>query len=192
MAFSCKQAIRLVELSKTPMAFVSPENAFVAINDAYCRVLQAPPGLIIGKTFAEFTYEDDVKQDLAFADSLRRGEKDRYEFVKRYLQRGSTPQRPQIIWGTLAVEALWEGDTFEGFLVTFEPFVSQQVRPLSLQTVRESLEWLKSNWKMIATILAIAASLTGIGGSRLLEVLQKAQDGDGPKNPPSLSVPPVP
>jgi len=191
MGFTCEQAIQLVALCKTPMAYVGPDSKFVAINQAYAQILKAPEALIVGKTFTEWTFEEDIAHEVAMTKELAEGLRTSYEFVKRYNQRGSTPQRPQIVWGALIVQALWnsikdeDGKSkveFDGYLVTFEPLAFHQRQTfISIETIRESMKWLKSNWKTITAIIAIVGSLTGIAGPKLSEALHKLESSDTPE-----------
>ena len=176
---TCEHAMAFVGDSKVGMALADPDGSFIWVNDAYCKILNAPRELIVGKTFGEFTQADDLKLDLEFADRLKRGEASSYEFAKRYIQRGSTPTKRHEIWGLLTAWAIWNGSEFIGYRVTFEVDQEQQAKQiLTWQNFKNAWSWSTTNWRSILTVLAIASAVTGIGGNRLLEMLHRAKEAN--------------
>lgn len=176
--FSCEHALAFVADSRIGMALVDPDFKFVAVNAAYCKILNAPRELIIGHTFRDFTHKDDIELDEQYAAKLKLGEESYYEFAKRYIRRGSTPQKQMIVWGLLRVESIWGTEAvpvFQGFRVTFEPFESVPKRGIDWTWLRDDCVWVSENWKTAVTILAIVTSITGVGGAKLLQVLHEVK-----------------
>jgi hypothetical protein len=172
---SCEDAIAFVCDSTTPFAEIDANGKFIWLNRAYCEVLNAPLELIVGTHYKSWTHEEDVAIDVELANKVRDGEIPGYTLSKKYLQRGSTPQRPRIIWGMLTVSGKWrETREFWGYRVQFQPYTPLSDGPLRQRIDwRASGKWILENWKTLATIAVVSASLIGGSSATLQEQLKK-------------------
>ncbi len=100
---SCEDAIAFVCDAAWGFAEVTADGRFSWINRTYCEILNAPAELILSTHFKEWTHPADKEIDLELARQVAEGTIPGYTLAKRYIQRGSTPQNPRIIWGMLSV-----------------------------------------------------------------------------------------
>ena len=98
------------------MALLSPQGAWLRVNEALCKLLGYSAGELLATTFQKVTHPDDLEADLEQRRRLLAGEIDRYEMETRYLQRSGA-----LVWGLLSVSL---GRTAEG---TPELFIAQIV-----------------------------------------------------------------
>jgi PAS domain-containing protein len=167
---TCEEATSFVIDATWGLAKMGPDGKFEWVNPAYCEILNAPAQLIIGTDWKEWTYEADIKQQEVLYAQVLSGEIAGHSYAKRYIQRGSTPKHPRVIWGLLSVVGKWEVKEFKGFLVQFQPYDLQ----------RGKVDWsrlgyfAKKNWKTILVLLAVLLSWMGMNSDMLLELLQKA------------------
>jgi PAS domain-containing protein len=175
---SCEDAIAFVCDSTTPFAEIDAGGRFVWLNRAYCEVLNAPIELIVGTHYKIWTHESDVEIAVQLANKVRDGEIPGYTLSKKYLQRGTTPQAPRIVWGMLTVSGKWlETREFSGYRVQFQPYAKQSVeQQISRINWRETGTWVVTNWKTLVTIAAVSMSLIAGSSATLLEALRKVKD----------------
>ena len=65
-------------------ALVSPEGAFIRVNDALCRITGHREADLLATTFQELTHADDLEADLEHVTRLLSGETESYSMEKRY------------------------------------------------------------------------------------------------------------
>lgn len=151
------------------------EGNYVWVNPAFCTVLNAPADLVIGSSYKHWTHAEDVSIEEALANKVKLGEIPGYTLSKRYVQRGSTPQSPRIVWGLLSVYGKWsETNEFLGFRVQFRPYDTTH-QETWLDPKKATL-WVIKNWKTIATVAAVLSSLIFGGSETLLNALRKAEE----------------
>lgn len=174
---SCEDAIAFVCDSTTPFAEIDAGGRFIWLNRAYCEVLNAPLDLIVGTHYKAWTHEDDVAIDVELANKVRDGEIPGYTLSKKYIQRGSTPQQPRIVWGMLTVSGKWrETREFSGYRVQFQPYTPLSVEPRKWKIDwQESGKWILANWKTLVTIVAVSASLIAGSSATLQEQIRKVR-----------------
>lgn len=80
------------------MAHVAPDGRFLRVNDQFALMLQYLAVEIIGRTFQEFTYPDDLEDDLSLVQQLANGDINSYELEKRYRRRDGSS-----FWANLSV-----------------------------------------------------------------------------------------
>lgn len=69
------------------MAIISPEGAWVEVNDKICQMLGYSRKELSTKTFQELTHPEDLDKDLVQFEALRKGEIPNYQMEKRYLRK---------------------------------------------------------------------------------------------------------
>lgn len=170
---SCADAIAFVCESEWGFAEIDPDGNFIWVNPAYCKILNAPLDLIINTNKREWTHPGDIGVDNNLSKQVKEGIIPSYTLAKRYIQRGSTPQRQMIIWGLLSVSGKWkETGEFVGYRVQFRPYIDQSPSI----NLTEIVSWIKVHWKTILTIVTLLASLTLGSSSKLVELLVKVKD----------------
>jgi hypothetical protein len=175
---NCEDAIAFVCDSTTPFAEISPSGKFVWLNRAYAEVLNAPVDLIVNTHYTSWTHPEDVNIDKELADRVLSGEIPGYSLSKRYIQRGSTPQNQRVVWGLLTVSGKWQTtQEFSGYRVQFQPYTQQNAELLKKRiNWQETGKWIITNWRTLATIVAVSISLIAGSSATLIEALRKAKD----------------
>lgn len=173
-----QDAVDFIIESPWGFAEVSPDMRFRWVNPAYCKILGAAYTQILGTTFMDWTYPDDVDTDVDLATQVRDGEISKYTLRKRYLQFGSTPQRQIIIWGFLSVAGKWHGGKFTGYRVQFRPFNAIDEAQKIKINWKEWALWARKNWKTISVILLTLTSLIFGGSGRLSSILSKIHEAE--------------
>lgn len=70
------------------LAVVGLDGRFLEVNQALCKILDYPAGVLSRMTFKELTHPDDLQSDLDQVNALIRGDDSRYHIEKRYIARG--------------------------------------------------------------------------------------------------------
>lgn len=83
-----EQQFRLA-LDNAPIGFavVGLDGGFVMVNHALCSMLDYTERELLGRTFQQITYPEDLDRDLSLAQELLEGKRDSYRLEKRYLNR---------------------------------------------------------------------------------------------------------
>lgn len=93
------------------MAHVSLEGKFIRVNAKFAGIVGYGPDALMHMTFQEITHPDDVREDAARKEQLRRGQGSGYAMEKRYIRPDGSP-----IWVNLTVslvrDAAGEPDYF--------------------------------------------------------------------------------
>ena len=98
------------------MALLSPQGAWLRVNEALCKLLGYSASELLATTFRKVTHPDDRDASLQQLRRLLAGEMNHYETETRYLRRSRA-----VMWGLLSVSL---GRTAEG---TPELFIVQIV-----------------------------------------------------------------
>jgi diguanylate cyclase (GGDEF)-like protein/PAS domain S-box-containing protein len=78
------------QASAIAKAIVDPSGRCTMVNASFAQMLGYAPDELAGVSFTEITHPDDVRADVAYFESLMRGERDNYQLEKRYLHRDGT------------------------------------------------------------------------------------------------------
>lgn len=172
----CEEALEFILEAVWGFAELNPKRQFVWVNPAYSKILNAPADLILGTSFSQWTHVDDKDIDLSLGEQVKSGEIPGYTLAKRYVQRGSTPQRQRIIWGMLSVSGKWsKTGEFVGYRVQFRPYELNEPTTTRVEW-RKGFEWTLANWKMLLTILVVLNALIFGGSTKLLDALRTAKE----------------
>jgi PAS domain S-box-containing protein len=95
----------LFEQAAIGMALVDVEGHPVRSNRALQRALGYTAKELRRMAFAEFTHPDDVKDDVALAQSLLAGERDSYQIEKRFIRKDG-----EITWGRVTASLIRRED----------------------------------------------------------------------------------
>ena len=179
---SCDDAIAFVCDAIWGFAEVDEKGNFTWVNAAYCKVLSAPVELVVGTNFADWTHPEDLEIDRELARQVSVGEIPGYTLVKRYIQRGSTPQRQLVVWGLLSVAGRWNKEkVFTGYRVQFRPYNNFDAPQKRKINWKAPAPWLLENWKTVLLMLAASTSLIFGGSEKLIDVLRQADEQEKPK-----------
>jgi diguanylate cyclase (GGDEF)-like protein/PAS domain S-box-containing protein len=89
------------ERAATGMALVGTDGRFLRVNRSLCEILGYPERELLGKTFQEITYPDDLEVDLGHLKRVLAGEIRTYQMEKRYLHKDG-----HVVWALLSVSVV--------------------------------------------------------------------------------------
>lgn len=174
---ACEDAIAFLCEATWGFAEVDSDGNFIWMNTAYSDMLNAPLDLILGTNYKTWTHPDDVEIDSELAEKVKNGDINYYTLAKRYIQRGSTKKNVRVIWGMLSVQGKYTATgEFVGYRVQFRPYNDVPVSIDYAVKAKAILDWVVSNWKTIATIIAVSSTLVFGGSDALLDLLRKAKN----------------
>ena len=84
---------RVFEEGPLGLALIGKDYHFLKINSALCQMVGYSEQELVQRTFADITHPDDIREDMALADRLFRGEIPSFRLQKRYVKKNR-----QIIW----------------------------------------------------------------------------------------------
>jgi PAS domain S-box-containing protein len=85
----------------------SRTGQFLKVNRKYCEMVGLTEDEMLATTFMAITHPDDLAQDLAYLERMRRDELSTFTMEKRYRKKDGS-----IVWAMLNVASLWQvGET---------------------------------------------------------------------------------
>lgn len=118
------------------MAITSPEKKWVQVNDKICQMLGYSGAELLGMTWAELTYPDDLPLDVAQFDRLLAGEIDDYTMEKRFVRKDGV-----VIFTNLSVGCVRHPDgTMDYVLALLEDISKRKQAEEALLRAHDSLE----------------------------------------------------
>jgi PAS domain S-box-containing protein len=86
------------EFAAIGMALVSPEGKWLRVNRSVCEITGYTEAELLGRTFQDITYPEDLDADLANVEKMLAGDIETYQMQKRYLHKNGL-----IVWVLLSV-----------------------------------------------------------------------------------------
>ena len=86
------------EQAAVGVAHIAPDGSFLRINRKFCDIVGYSREEMLGRTFQDITYPDDLDADLAQVDQLLSGKADSYSMEKRYIRKDGG-----LVWVNLTV-----------------------------------------------------------------------------------------
>ncbi|MDN4055042.1 PAS domain S-box protein [Massilia sp. YIM B02763] len=100
-ARASEDRFRLIfELASVGIALVAPNGAWMGVNAALCAILGYTERELMGLTFQDITWHEDLDADLQLLARLQRGEIASYQMEKRYVRKNGDP-----VWASLNVSS---------------------------------------------------------------------------------------
>lgn len=154
------------------IAHVAPDGRFIRTNRKFCEITGYSCADLMGKTFSDITYSEDVDLDLKHFDQLSRRKIDTYSIVKRYVRK----DRP-LVWVNLTVSAIRQPDgTPKYFIGVIEDITPHkqieerlQLTQFSVDKFTDSAIWLGPAGRVLYVNEATCRSL-GYGREELLSM----------------------
>lgn len=87
------------------MATVGLDYRFIRVNKTLCNMLGYTDHELIGRTFADITYPEDIKEDVRLAEQLFRGDIPSYQLEKRYEKKNG-----DLLWIHLTASVMRDQD----------------------------------------------------------------------------------
>jgi PAS domain S-box-containing protein len=111
------------KLGLVGMVVASPERAWIEINDRLCETLGYSRAELVGKTWDELTYPEDVAPNMALLDRVRAGEMDGFSMEKRFIRKNG-----EIMTGNISTRCLRRPDGSIDSFVTLVQDITERKR----------------------------------------------------------------
>ena len=89
------------EYSGIGMAIVSLDGKWMEVNRRLCEIMGYSKEELLGKSFREITFLDDIETDWGYAKELIDGKRESYQMEKRYIHKNGS-----LVWVLLTVSIL--------------------------------------------------------------------------------------
>jgi PAS domain S-box-containing protein len=117
------------------IAIVSPEGRWLRVNRRLCEIVGYSHDELLGKTFQDITYPDDLEIDLDSVRQMLAKEIDSYSIEKRYIRKDRS-----VVWVSLSVALTWSADgTPDYFISTVEDIGARKRVEASLRDREQKL-----------------------------------------------------
>ncbi|MDG3005465.1 hybrid sensor histidine kinase/response regulator [Paludisphaera mucosa] len=115
------------------MALVAPDGRWLKVNEALCEIVGYPPEELLGRTFQDVTYPEDVEADQEEARRLLAGETSSYRMEKRYLRKDG-----RVVWVMLSVSLVRDGEGAPlHFVAQIEDVTARRLFEVELRRARD-------------------------------------------------------
>jgi PAS domain S-box-containing protein len=101
------------ESSALGMSQVSMQGRLLRVNKELCKMLGYPEAVLVGKSFAELTYPDDMNVSLLALQQMKDGEIDKYQVEKRFVHK-----QGNIVWVEITVSIVFDESHHPLYLVS--------------------------------------------------------------------------
>lgn len=128
------------------IAHVSASGQGLLLNQKYCQILGYDHSELLGRTFQEVTFPDDLEVDLAQFQQLKEGKIPSYSIEKRYTRKNGS-----VVWVNLTVSGVWN-KAFDYALVVAEDITQRKAMEQSLKEYTQRLEQSNQELEQFATI----------------------------------------
>lgn len=91
----------IFELASIGIALVAPDGGWMRVNGALCDILGYSERELLGLTFQDITWHEDLDADLGLLARLQRHEIRRYQMEKRYVRKNG-----ELVWANLSVSSM--------------------------------------------------------------------------------------
>ncbi len=168
--------------SAIPKAIVSTRGVFIDINNAFCKMLGYTKEELIGKTFSDITYPEDLSKDITLFQNLLTRKIETYQLEKRYFHKDGS-----ILWGFLNVAPVWGDDGQQPRFVLAQVQEITETKKLNKWLEERNNELLKTQSQLrrkIGQLRDFAGIIThDVRGpaaniKRMLELYESAADND--------------
>lgn len=124
------------EQAAVGMALVAPDGRWLRINRKLCAIVGYTYDELLGRTFQDITYPDDLDVDLDQMGRVLAREIDHYALEKRYLRKDGS-----LVWINLTVALVWKPDgTPDYFIAVVEDISARKLSEMELKRRNEELE----------------------------------------------------
>jgi len=120
----CEKAFFDAVFVHSPVGIVLTDSTgkFLDTNDACAHLFGYSRSELVGKSFQELTYQEDVLQDMKMFNTLLKGVTGSYEMAKRFVRKDGT-----LVWAKIKVNSVWIDDKMSHtvkHIMRIEPQVS--------------------------------------------------------------------
>ncbi len=121
----------LFENAAVGMVLMDSKGLLVEVNHTLARMLGYDRHELVGMHFGDFTYPDDLADNMTLFDELIRGKRDSFQMEKRCITRSN-----EIVWGHISAALFEMGQDSQKYLVTVIKDITDRKR--AEETIVES------------------------------------------------------
>lgn len=140
----------IFEQAGVGMAQVLPDGKWIKANSKLCNILGYKYDELLGKTFQEITYSEDLEEDLKLMREVLENKRQTYSLEKRYIKKDGS-----IVWGNLTVSLIRDFSGNPKYFISIIEDISERKRVEIL--LKESTERLSMIFKEIPSALSISS-----------------------------------
>ncbi len=143
------------EQAAVGIAHVAPDGRWLRMNRKLCEILGYAREELLGRTFQDITFPEDLDPDLAQVRSLLAGEADAYSMEKRYLRKDGG-----AVWANLTVALVRRADGQPDYFISVVEDIEERRRAeAALRELRAKMDRLMAVQVASQTVAALAHEL---------------------------------
>jgi PAS domain S-box-containing protein len=137
------------------IAHVAPDGRWLRMNRKLCEILGYAREELLGRTFQDITFAEDLDPDLAQVRRLLAGHGDSYSMEKRYLRKDGT-----VVWANLTVALVRRADGQPDYFISVVEDIEERRRAeTALRELRAKMDRLMALQVAGQTVAALAHEL---------------------------------
>lgn len=126
----------IFDIASVGISLTTQEGRWISVNPAMCRILGYREEELIGRTFSEFTFEEDRAGDTVGFGRLAAGEIDALRRQKRYVRRDGS-----VVWAELDVKRKYDAaGRYEYNVAVVRDIHAQKLAEEALAALNSDLE----------------------------------------------------
>jgi PAS domain S-box-containing protein len=128
---------KIVEYAPIGIIMIDGDLKWRMVNQRFCDITGYSKDELLGKTFIDITYEEDIKLNMDLYMKMLSGAVEEYEFEKRYVRRDG-----KIIWVHLNVSAIRANGVYSHMVVSVQDIDESKRYQEALETKNKELDTL--------------------------------------------------
>ncbi len=141
------------------MALVSPDGAFLDVNEALCNIVGYEENELLTTNFQTLTHPDDLGADLDYVTKMLAGEIASYHLQKRYFHKDG-----RVVHILLSVSLVWAAPGVPRFFISQIQDITERVQAeAALHLAKSELERALAEVKELRAFLLICTYCKSIG-----------------------------
>lgn len=128
---------KIVEYAPIGIIMVDGDLKWRMVNQRFCDITGYSKDELLGKTFIDITYEEDIKLNMDLYIKMLSGAVDEYEFEKRYVRKDG-----KIIWVHLNVSAIRANGGYSHMVVSVQDIDESKRHQEALEAKNKELDTL--------------------------------------------------
>ena len=143
------------EQAAVGIAHVAPDGRWLRMNRKLCEILGYAREELLGRTFQDITFAEDLDPDMAQVRRLLAGHGDSYSMEKRYLRKDGT-----VVWANLTVALVRRADGQPDYFISVVEDIEERRRAeTALRELRAKMDRLMALQVAGQTVAALAHEL---------------------------------
>lgn len=136
------------EQAAVGIAHVDANGEWLLLNQKYCQILGYSREELIGNSFQNVTYGEDLEENIRLFQQLKEGKISVYTIEKRYIRKDRS-----LVWVNLTVSSVWnDARQFEYALAVAEDISQRKTMEQALKDYTQRLEQSNKELEQFATI----------------------------------------